>query len=127
MRICLITIGSRGDVQPFIALALGLTRRGHSVTLAVQRNFKDFVASYGVTPFLLTGDMEEFLHNPEGRTLIKKGNGIALARYLYKEASKIRFELRKDLMEVSTDKDLVIANLTTAFWVTSITEKLNNK
>jgi sterol 3beta-glucosyltransferase len=71
--------------------------------------------------------MEEFLHKPEGRRLIKKGNGIALARYLYKEASKIRFELRKNLMEVSWDKDVVIANLTTAFWMTPITEKLNNR
>ena len=127
MRICLITIGSRGDVQPFIALSLGLMGRGHDVTLAVQENFQDFVTSYGVNPFPLTGDMEEFLHKPEGRRLIKKGNGIALARYLYKEASKIRFELRKNLMEVSWDKDVVIANLTTAFWMTPITEKLNNR
>jgi sterol 3beta-glucosyltransferase len=45
MRICLITIGSRGDVQPFIALSLGLMGRGHDVTLAVQENFQDFVTS----------------------------------------------------------------------------------
>jgi UDP:flavonoid glycosyltransferase YjiC (YdhE family) len=34
MKIAIPTIGSRGDVQPFIALAQGLGRVGHAITLA---------------------------------------------------------------------------------------------
>ncbi|MEN6522911.1 MAG: glycosyltransferase, partial [Anaerolineaceae bacterium] len=30
MRIIIPTIGTRGDVQPYIALAIGLKRAGHS-------------------------------------------------------------------------------------------------
>ncbi len=33
MKIVIPTIGTRGDVQPFIALAQGLGRAGHTVTL----------------------------------------------------------------------------------------------
>ena len=38
MRIGLQTWGSEGDIQPFIALAAGLTRAGHEVTLLVTDN-----------------------------------------------------------------------------------------
>jgi UDP:flavonoid glycosyltransferase YjiC (YdhE family) len=29
MRVAIHTLGTRGDVQPYVALALGLARRGH--------------------------------------------------------------------------------------------------
>jgi sterol 3beta-glucosyltransferase len=32
MRITMLTTGSRGDVQPYIALAAGLQRAGHQVS-----------------------------------------------------------------------------------------------
>jgi sterol 3beta-glucosyltransferase len=34
MRIVILTAGTRGDVEPFVALGLGLARAGHDVTLA---------------------------------------------------------------------------------------------
>jgi sterol 3beta-glucosyltransferase len=49
MRIVIPTIGSRGDVQPFIALAQGLTRAGHSVTLASHPVMGSLVQSHDVT------------------------------------------------------------------------------
>jgi len=36
MKLILPTNGTRGDVQPYIALALGLKKAGHSVTLATH-------------------------------------------------------------------------------------------
>ncbi len=49
MKISIPTIGSRGDVQPFIALAQGLVRAGHTVTVASHPIMKPLVVSYGVT------------------------------------------------------------------------------
>jgi UDP:flavonoid glycosyltransferase YjiC (YdhE family) len=54
MRIVLPTIGSRGDVQPFIALAQGLIRTGHSVRLASHPVMRGLVESHGV-PFAPIG------------------------------------------------------------------------
>jgi UDP:flavonoid glycosyltransferase YjiC (YdhE family) len=48
MKILIPTIGSRGDVQPFIALAQGLTRAGHITTLASHPVMKNLVESHGV-------------------------------------------------------------------------------
>jgi sterol 3beta-glucosyltransferase len=59
MKTTILTYGSRGDVQPFVALALGLQKAGHSVRLAGPYRFADFAAHYN-TPFAaLPGDPEE--------------------------------------------------------------------
>ncbi|MBL1087301.1 glycosyltransferase [Streptomyces actinomycinicus] len=38
MRFLLLTAGSRGDVEPFLALARRITDEGHEVRLAVRRS-----------------------------------------------------------------------------------------
>jgi vancomycin aglycone glucosyltransferase len=48
MRVLLSSIGSRGDVQPILALALELQALGHRTRLCVAPNFKEWVESYGV-------------------------------------------------------------------------------
>lgn len=54
MNIILPAIGTRGDAQPYIALALGLRKGGHSVTLATHPCIRGLVKSYGV-PFAPMG------------------------------------------------------------------------
>jgi len=49
MNIIIPTIGTRGDIQPYIALALGLIHAGHSVTLATHPTMRGLVESYGVS------------------------------------------------------------------------------
>src|SRR5689334_35819 len=48
MRVLLSTIGSRGDVQPLVALSLELRSRGHQSRLCAPPDFRDFVQGYGV-------------------------------------------------------------------------------
>lgn len=52
MRVLLSTIGSRGDVQPLVALALQLRALGQEVHLCVPPDFTDWTLSLGlpVTP-----------------------------------------------------------------------------
>jgi Glycosyltransferase family 28 N-terminal domain len=40
LKIGIFNWGTRGDVQPFIALALGLANQGHQVTLFAPENFR---------------------------------------------------------------------------------------
>ena len=49
MKIIVPAIGSRGDVQPYIALCQGLQRAGHQAILATNPSLCELVASYGVT------------------------------------------------------------------------------
>ena len=41
-KITIVTIGSRGDVQPFIAFALALQKSGHKVRLATHGTYTIF-------------------------------------------------------------------------------------
>lgn len=48
MRVLLSTYGTRGDVQPFVALAKALGQRGHEVALCTPTGFRDMVERHGV-------------------------------------------------------------------------------
>lgn len=48
MKIVIPTIGTRGDVQPLIALAQGLVRAGHTVTILSHPVMRALIESYGV-------------------------------------------------------------------------------
>ena len=42
-----LTVGSRGDVQPYIALAKGLMKDGHRTRIATHGEFKEWIESVG--------------------------------------------------------------------------------
>ncbi len=48
MKIVISTFGVRGDVQPYLALAVGLQAAGHRVTLATSHDFTEWIQAYGV-------------------------------------------------------------------------------
>ncbi|MGW0433599.1 glycosyltransferase [Micromonospora sp. NPDC003197] len=48
MKVLILTMGTRGDVQPFVALAAGLTSQGHEAVLAAPARFANFVRGHGV-------------------------------------------------------------------------------
>jgi sterol 3beta-glucosyltransferase len=48
MKVALITVGSRGDVQPYVALAAGLGAAGHDAWVATFPGFETFVRQHGV-------------------------------------------------------------------------------
>jgi len=57
LNIVIQIVGSRGDVQPFIALGKDLKGTyGHRVRLATHPTFKDFVQEHGLEFFSIGGD-----------------------------------------------------------------------
>ncbi|MED6158498.1 hypothetical protein PIB30_033317 [Stylosanthes scabra] len=56
LQIVMLIVGTRGDVQPFVAIGKRLQEDGHRVRLASHKNFKDFVLSAGLEFYPLGGD-----------------------------------------------------------------------
>lgn len=56
MHFVCLTIGSRGDVQPYIALALGLKKEGHRVTIVTHEEYKEWVVGFGIEHRIAGGD-----------------------------------------------------------------------
>lgn len=51
-----LTIGSRGDVQPYIALGKGLQKEGHKVTIVTHEEYKEWVTGFGIGHRTAGGD-----------------------------------------------------------------------
>jgi sterol 3beta-glucosyltransferase len=58
-RIAILTYGSRGDVEPFVALGVGLQKAGHTVRLAGPAPFAQLVTSNGLEFDPIEGDPDE--------------------------------------------------------------------
>lgn len=67
MRITIFASGSRGDVQPMVALALGLQAAGHAVTVAAPRNFAGLVQQHGLSFHGFAVDVEDLMRSDLGR------------------------------------------------------------
>jgi hypothetical protein len=61
LNIVIQVVGSRGDVQPFIALGNELQRYGHRVRLATHDTFADFVKGSGLEFYPIGGDPAELM------------------------------------------------------------------
>ena len=59
MHVLLSSIGSRGDVQPVLALALELQALGQRARLCVAPNFKEWIESYGVECIPIGPDLKK--------------------------------------------------------------------
>ncbi|CAH2053396.1 unnamed protein product [Thlaspi arvense] len=54
--IVILIVGTRGDVQPFVAIAKRLQDYGHRIRLATHANFKEFILTAGLEFYPLGGD-----------------------------------------------------------------------
>ncbi|KAF4628027.1 hypothetical protein G7Y89_g10127 [Cudoniella acicularis] len=61
LRITCLTIGSRGDVQPYIALCKGLIAEGHRPKIATHLEFKEWVEGHGIGFEPVAGDPAELM------------------------------------------------------------------
>lgn len=59
MRIAILTAGTRGDVQPCVALGAGLKEAGHDVVLAAHEPFHDLVTAAGLEFAVMPGGFTE--------------------------------------------------------------------
>lgn len=80
MLITIATLGSRGDVQPFLSLAVALSRAGHRVRLATNEPFRALVAEHGVDFAPIGGDIREIVGD-RGRAALLAADGRPLASF----------------------------------------------
>lgn len=71
MKIAILTLGTRGDVQPYAILGKALKERGHHVVLATAKNFGPLVLSYGLEFVAVEADFQALLDSAEGKKIRK--------------------------------------------------------
>jgi sterol 3beta-glucosyltransferase len=76
MNITVLTAGSRGDVQPFVALGVGLRQAGHHVKICTHSSFEDFVKRYELDYAFMNDEMIRFVVSDQGHRAIEEAGGI---------------------------------------------------
>ena len=104
MKITILTYGSRGDVQPFLALAIGLKKAGHQVQLAAPHRFANFVGAHNI-PFTPLAGYPEIISQ---RLNDAGANPIGMVRAISDYVFSIAGEVLQQVTMACADADLLI-------------------
>lgn len=96
MKIALVTLGTRGDVQPYIGIARALMARGHDVKVAVSEDHVPLLRAYGVAHHPMRGNFRELLRSDLGRAWLTSGDS---PRKYAKYAKELFLPMQKVLCE----------------------------
>lgn len=92
-RILIMTYGTRGDVEPMLALALGLKRRGHAVLLVTSDRFGEWIGGHGIDFAPVSDDGLALIETGEAKVMLDGSAGwfakIAAGRRLTAKAGPI--------------------------------------
>jgi UDP:flavonoid glycosyltransferase YjiC (YdhE family) len=73
VRFTILALGSRGDVQPYVALGRGLWDRGHRVRFVTFENFEPLARGQGLDFHPVKGDSQALLNTMPGMGLMETG------------------------------------------------------
>ncbi len=108
MRIAILSLGSRGDVQPALALAQTLAGRGHEVRLISHPGFAPLAADRGVS-FQPLAEMHGELSGPAGERLFADGlNPVRALRSVVAVAKHYSLEWNRQFKSLATGSDCVV-------------------
>lgn len=125
MRITITTVGSRGDVQPFVALGLGLQAAGHTVCVATHRRFETLVTRSGLGFFPLPGDPRDATKNADGKDVVGKNyKFFRFTRQLIRSDESSLNEYLCGFLDACQDTDAVITSALAVGFAFHIVEKL---
>jgi vancomycin aglycone glucosyltransferase len=120
MKILISSIGSRGDVQPILALGLALRALGHAARLCVAPNFKDWVESSGLECLPIGPDLRKLT----GGRMPLRPPKPSKAQLSQLAAHTVRTQFAV-LGEAARECDLIVAGGTLQIGARSIAESLN--
>jgi sterol 3beta-glucosyltransferase len=115
MRVSIITVGTRGDVQPFAAFGIGLQRAGHAVRICTHPEFRELVTGNGLdfAP-LAAGALSRGTETEEGRRWAEQqSRWMPTWVGLIRDARSVAHERMRDAAAGCRDADVIVAtNLT---------------
>ena len=125
MRIVIIAPGTRGDVQPYIALGKGLQSAGHTIRLVSHSNFESLVTSYGLEFWSFGNDVKDAVENSDMQALTEKGNFLLLLAKMAKEAQREALRFAEGGLRAAQGMEIVLSGLGGLFIGIAIAEKLD--
>ncbi|ANM29156.1 hypothetical protein ABI59_05435 [Acidobacteria bacterium Mor1] len=113
MRIVMLTLGTRGDVQPFVALGVRLQARGHSVRICTCQRFEQFITSRGLEYGYLDDRLIQFIESDTVKEIIGSPRAgilqwIRAAVKLLPQIKDMQRDMLDDQWAASEDAELLL-------------------
>lgn len=125
MRISIVASGTRGDVQPYIALGKGLKEAGYGVRVLTSEDFESLVIGAGLE-FSLTGEsIEAVLQSEEWRKVMDSGNFLSILRPMMSAMKQRAHGFAHTMPRLLEGTDLIVTGVSGMGGTFSIAEKLN--
>jgi UDP:flavonoid glycosyltransferase YjiC (YdhE family) len=125
MDIVFLTMGSRGDLQPCLALAKTLKARGHRVRIYAGSNFTPWIESHGIEVVPSVVNSRERAESELGRALVSNSQSVVKQMLVWRQMAKqLNFEPAKKLLEDCAGCDVVITDSTTETFTFTMAEIL---
>jgi UDP:flavonoid glycosyltransferase YjiC (YdhE family) len=118
VRVVVVAVGSRGDVQPYTALAAGLAAAGHEVAVATHAGFAELVGRTGLAFRPIAADPRAVVESEQGQAwLASARNPVTFFTRLMPLARAGAAEMADDIVDACRDADLIVySTLGAAAW-----------
>jgi sterol 3beta-glucosyltransferase len=127
MRVALLPAGTRGDHQPYLALAHEFRARGHEVEITATRNQAHIVRKAGFEPRVIPFDAAELLETTAAKRALASGKTLPFIRIMLDTVRIIEGErgvaMHEVLARTCASADVVVACASTLPWAMEFREK----
>jgi len=127
MKIAILTMGSRGDIEPFVALGKGLKNAGHEVRVATHGNFRSMVEDRGLEYRPVEGNPQVILEEELGKRWIETGERMSPYTFMKRmmdAATPLIRQAMDDYLEACRGTDLILTSVLSGVASLCISEKL---
>lgn len=125
MRITLIAFGSRGDVQPHIALGAGLQTAGHSVRVVTHAMFEPLIRSLGLEFSPVEINPRDVVDDKAGQDWLGSGaNFLQFFQHFSRIAEPLIQQAMRDCWHASQGSEMLVFSPLAIGVASSIAEKL---
>ena len=111
MKITILTIGTRGDIIPFVALGEGLRKAGHEVTLATHDTFSHLAKEKQLDFATISGDVRQVFETEQVQDTLEKGSKFGQIFFKLTKAAKPSLaQAIRDCYAASQTADLILTS-----------------
>lgn len=115
-RIAIATIGTLGDVRPYIALALELKARGYDVVFGTNADFESVITKAGIEFQSLGTKMQDWLQDSGFESAMSQGLLLSFPQLL-KEGQAVVERAARNAWQMAQGCDAVIVHMNTSFGI----------
>lgn len=108
MQITIIAGGSRGDVQPYVALGKGLRESGHTVRVLAPQDYQGLITAYGLEFFDMGGGVKTMAQS-QIQDIVEQGNILKILAVTGKGAQQLALQSAINGLVACQGSDLILA------------------